>query len=338
MSTKFIAILISLVLLLAVFTGCSKNETSPPEPTITLPLLTTDLISSITLHTASCTGTITSDGGSAVTHRGICWSKAPDPLISDSTIDAGTGTGTFTGELTGLDTSTLYYARAYATNSKGTGYGNTLSFTTEKEVVYGSVTDVDGNKYPIVKIGSQYWLQKNLSVTHYRNGDVIPKVTVDNQWKVLVTGAYCLYDNLKGTDPVYGNLYNWYAVNDARGICPEGWHVASNPDWDKMGEFLGGLNVAGGALKSTGTLEQSTGLWYAPNTGATNSSAFHGLPGGTRFNYGSFYSIGNLGNFWSISDTNTANAWNYILDANNETLGRNYNFKAFGFSVRCCKD
>jgi uncharacterized protein (TIGR02145 family) len=91
-------------------------------------------------------------------------------------------------------------------------------------------------------------------------------------------------------------------------------------------------------MKATGTIEGGTGLWYQPNSGATNASSFNGLPGGYRINYGTFYSLGNVGYFWSASDTASANAWNYVLDANNKELGRIYNFKTNGFSVRCCKD
>ncbi|MCX6306302.1 MAG: fibrobacter succinogenes major paralogous domain-containing protein [Bacteroidetes bacterium] len=318
--------------------SCSKKDDTPAVSSVSIPVLTTDSVTMIIHNAANCGGTITSDGGAAITRRGVCWTKTPLPLLTDDHTEDGTGTGTYTSRLTGLDTNTLYYVRAYASNSKGTAYGNTMSFKTLRIVNYGVATDIDGNIYPVVKIGGQFWLSKNLRVTHYRNGDAIPHVTGDNQWKVLITGAYCVYDNVQVNDTTYGNMYNWYAATDSRGICPEGWHIPSNDEWNSLGAFLGGSGIAGGMLKSTGTLEQGTGLWYAPNTGATNSTGFTGLPGGTRFNYGSFYSIGNLGNFWSSSDSSSVNAWNYILDANNGELVRTYNFKTFGFSLRCCKD
>jgi uncharacterized protein (TIGR02145 family) len=101
---------------------------------------------------------------------------------------------------------------------------------------------------------------------------------------------------------------------------------------------LGGKNIAGGKMKSAGTLEQGTGLWFSPNSGATNSSGFSGFPGGYRINYGNYYSLGNVAYFWSATDTASVNAWNYILDANNEGLARIFSFQTNGFSVRCIKD
>ncbi|MFZ4520615.1 MAG: fibrobacter succinogenes major paralogous domain-containing protein [Bacteroidales bacterium] len=318
--------------------SCSKKSDDPSNPVNSTPVLTTDLVSMVKTTSAVVTGTISSDGGAEVTLRGACWSRSADPMASGFHTVEGTGTGTFYTTINGLDTNTLYYVRAYATNSKGTAYGNTISFTTAKEVHYGSVKDVDGFNYSVIKIGDLYWLKQNLRVTHYRNGDAIPRVTADNSWKVLATGAYCIYNNLQGNDSIYGNLYNWHAQGDSRGLCPSGWRVPSDDDWNKLGNFLGGAMVAGGSMKSTGTIEQTTGLWFTPNTGATDSSRFSGLPGGYRINYGTYYSMGNVGYFWSSSDTATVNAWNYILDANNSALTRIFNLKTNGFSVRCCKN
>jgi uncharacterized protein (TIGR02145 family) len=227
--------------------------------------------------------------------------------------------------------------RAFATNSKGTAYGDTHSFTTLK-ILIDSVADIDGNIYHVVPIGNQSWLRENLRVRKYRNGDAIPNVLGDNQWKALTTGAFCTYENLAVNGATYGNLYNWHALSDARGLCPTGWHVPSRDEWAELGNYLGGEALAGGVLKSKGTIEAGTGLWYAPNTGATDSIGFTGLPGGYRIFYGTYYSISNVAFFWSSSDTTAVNAWNYVLDANNEELTRNYNFKTNGFSVRCCKD
>jgi len=318
--------------------GCSKKDTTPADDGITTPVLTTDSVSAISEYTATSGGTITSDGGSPVTKRGVCWSKTPDPQITDDHTSDGTGTGSFTSQLTGLDTNTLYYVRAYASNSKGTAYGNTQSFKTLSIVIYDSVFDIDGHKYTVIPIGNQFWLRENLWVTRYRNGDVIPKVTTDAQWKIMAVGAWCFYDNLQSNDSVYGNLYNWHALGDPRGLCPLGWHVASDSEWIELSEFLGGDSVSGGKMKSTGTIEQNSGLWYAPNKSADNSSGFSGLPGGYRINYGTFYSLGNVAYFWSSSDTALVNAWNYILDANNGKLNRNFNLKTNGFSIRCTKD
>jgi uncharacterized protein (TIGR02145 family) len=321
------------LLVLLTFTNCSKEDEKPA----TVPVLTTAPVSFIDVNSAVSGGVITSDGGAAVTARGICWSLTADPKISDFHTESGTGTGTFTSFLNDLLSDTTYYVRAWATNSEGTAYGNVQSFRTAK-VVQWVVTDIDGNNYTAFKMGDQTWLTENLKVTRYRNGDEITNVTTDNQWKNMTTGAYCSFENLLSNFTTYGALYNWHALNDPRGLCPEGYHVPDDSEWAILAEHLGGDSVAGGKMKSTGTIEGGTGLWYQPNTGATNTSSFNGLPGGYRINYGTFYSLGNVGYFWSASDTASANAWNYVLDANNKKLGRIFNFKTNGFSVRCCKD
>ena len=280
---------------------------------------------------------VESDGGSPLIRKGFCYSIEIHPDISDSTTLDGTGIGFWAHKIGHLLADTVYYIRAYATNSKGTGYGAEQSFRTLK-ITDEEITDVNGNRYTVISIGDRKWLGSNLRVTKYRNGESIPNITDPNQWKTLTAGALCAYENLSENIALYGNLYNWYAVSDPRGLCPDGWHVASDNDWNALADVLGGEAVAGGKLKSTGTIEQGTGLWFAPNTGATNSSRFNGLPGGYRINYGNFYSAGNVAYFWSSSDTTLQNAWNYILDANNAELNRHYNLFGNGFSVRCCKD
>ncbi len=334
---RFLPNLILGGLVLLTFAGCSKKDEDPAKPDPTTPVLTTSAITNITQTTAACGGTITSDGGATVSSRGIQWSPTAGFEKTYMAADPGTGTGTFSVQATELTPDKLYYIRAYATNSKGTSYGNAISFTTLK-IPVDSLADIDGNIYHVVPVGEQSWLRENLRVKRYRNGDAISQVTLDSQWKILTTGAYCSYDNLPENATTYGNIYNWYALNDTRGLCPSGWHVPSDTEWEKLGNFLGGLDVAGGLLKSTGTIEQGSGLWYAPNTNATNSSEFSGLPGGYRINYGTFYSLGNVAYFWSSSDTASVNGWNYVLDANNGELQRNFNLKPNGFSVRCCKN
>ncbi|MBK8080215.1 MAG: fibrobacter succinogenes major paralogous domain-containing protein [Saprospiraceae bacterium] len=120
---------------------------------------------------------------------------------------------------------------------------------------------------PTIQIGTQKWMSKNLDVAFYRNGDPIPQVTSPTAWAVLSTGAWCYYNN----DPIqgnkYGKLYNWYAVNDPRGLAPQGWHIPSDAEWTTLEITLGGVSVAGGKMKEAGTLN-----WVSPNTGADNSS------------------------------------------------------------------
>lgn len=202
-------------------------------------------------------------------------------------------------------------------------------------LAYSCSTSSDGNStetYETVQIGNQTWMKKNLNVTKYRNGDVIPEVTDPTQWKNLTTGAWCYYNNSPANGEVYGKLYNWYAVNDPRGLAPVGYHIPSNIDWTNLIDFLGGQSItAGGPLKEAGTEH-----WKSPNTGATNSTGFTGLPGGSRFYYnGTFRSIKEFCYFWSSSLTNSRQ----LVYSTNNFQGETSSFpKANGFSVRCIKD
>jgi uncharacterized protein (TIGR02145 family) len=182
-----------------------------------------------------------------------------------------------------------------------------------------------------VQIGNQVWMTKNLNVSSYRNGDPIPQVIDPTQWANLTTGAWCYYNNDPANGQIYGKLYNWYAVNDPRGLAPINWHVATDMEWRIMTDFLTGVYV-GGKLKSKT-------YWLPPNTGATNSSGFSGLPGGQRNFDGVFYSITIFGLWWTGTQSTAANAWFRGLQYNNATIARYSNgYKNAGFSVRCIKD
>ena len=192
-----------------------------------------------------------------------------------------------------------------------------------------SLTTATTVNYPSVLIGAQYWMEKNLEVTTYRNGDPIPYVTDATAWAALTTGAWCYYNN----DPSNGKLYNWYAVNDPRGLAPTGWHVPTDVEWTTLSTTLGGDAVAGGKMKVAGTTR-----WTAPNTGADNSSGFAGLPGGNRDSNGTFINVGNFGYWWSSSEEVPTFAWSRNLYYNNGNIVR-YDFnKRNGFSVRCLRD
>ncbi len=221
-------------------------------------------------------------------------------------------------------------------------------------VASGSVTDINGNVYPTVNIGSQTWMQKNLNVSKYRNGDIIPQVTNVNQWAALTTGAWCWYNNDSATyAATYGKIYNGYAVKDSRGLAPDGWHVSTNSDWnilekavdpnvDTMWQATCGYqcgqisSTLGGLLKETGTTH-----WLSPNTGATDNYNFKALPGGYRNAIGSFLSIGELGQFYTSTNGpngNTEAIFRTLLN-NSSAIGSDYGYvNKNGFSVRCVKD
>ncbi len=184
-----------------------------------------------------------------------------------------------------------------------------------------------------IQIGSQIWMCKNLDVDHYRNGDPIPEVKDKNEWANLKTGAWCYYYNDPAMGAIYGKLYNWYAVNDTRGLAPDGWHVASDAEWTTLTSYLGGENVAGGKLKETGISH-----WQTPNTGATNESGFSALPGGWRDRgSGSFYGVGG-GSWWSATEDSSAYAWSRYLNSHDADLYRYDLNMDYGFSVRCVRD
>jgi uncharacterized protein (TIGR02145 family) len=306
-----------------------------------LATLTTTTVSSITSTTASSGGNISNDGGGAITARGVCWSTSQNPTIALTTKTTdGTGTGSFTSSITGLSPSTVYYVRAYATNSAGTVYGNQVSFTTLTSLFTngGGVTDIDGNTYNSIIINGQEWMKENLKVSKYRNGAAIPTNLDNPTWQNTTSGAYAIYNNDAANNTTYGKLYNWYAVADPRGLCPAGWHVPTDAEWTTLENFLIGTAVAGGKMKSTGTIQAGTGLWQDPNGGATNSSGFTALPGGSRNPNGNYNWVSFFGYWWSSSENSTGIAWYRLLGYDIGSSNRDYYNDRFGFSVRCLRD
>lgn len=294
---------------------------------VATPGLTTNEVTCVTLKNATCGGNITDDGGAAIIARGVCWSINQTPTVDDNKTIDGAGTGTFTSDISGLSENTTYYVRAYAINSEGTSYGETVSFTTQN---YGpTVTDIDGNVYHTVHIGTQIWMMENLNVTHYRNGDPIPNVINDSTWSGLTTGARCYWNNDSAfAAPVYGALYNWYAVDDSRNLCPVGWHIPSDSEWTVLFEYLGGETIAGSKLKSP--------TWgIGPGN---NSSGFTAIAGGFRYHNGNYDGVG-LQGFWWTSTQYDAQSANYCyLTYLNTGAHSSATTKLAGHSVRCVKD
>jgi len=188
--------------------------------------------------------------------------------------------------------------------------------------------------YSVVWICCNPWMTKNLDVSTYRNGDPIPKVTDGMAWAALTTGAYCYYNNDSTTyAAMYGKLYNWFALNDTRGLAPEGWHIPTDFEWTTLGTCLGGDALAGGPMKEIGTTH-----WTTPNTGATNLSGFTGLPGGLRLETGPFAVINTSGYWWSSTESGTNYAWIRFLDYGSDDIFRVGPDKRCGLSVRCLRN
>jgi uncharacterized protein (TIGR02145 family) len=188
-----------------------------------------------------------------------------------------------------------------------------------------------------VMIGDQEWQTKNLDVDRFRNGELIPHAITDEEWKAAGEKgepAWCYYDNNTENGRLYGKQYNWYAVNDARGLAPQGSHIPTDNEWTTLTNYLGGLEVAGGKMKTTGTA-----YWSSPNEGASNDSGFSALPGGYRGSDGSFFNIRGSAFFWSAAEYDNGLAWFRDLYANSSVVDRgNYYYKSVGASVRCLRD
>jgi uncharacterized protein (TIGR02145 family) len=194
-----------------------------------------------------------------------------------------------------------------------------------------TVTDIDGNVYEVISIGSQTWMKENLKTSKYNDGTSIPTGLSNEEWLNATTDAYAIYDNNAANNTTYGKLYNWFAVNTDK-LCPEGWHIPSKAEWEVLVDFLGGEGVAGGKMKSTGI-----SLWTTPNEGATNSSGFTALPSGYRIN--GYAGAGTTTNWWSATEASIDAAWMlgslYYLNSQASIFN---NGKISGYPCRCLKD
>jgi uncharacterized protein (TIGR02145 family) len=202
----------------------------------------------------------------------------------------------------------------------------------------GTITDIDGNTYTAMKIGTQTWTGENLKTFKYNDGSSIPYENDGFKWTFLTTDAYSYYEGSENHQYTYGNLYNWYAVKTGK-LCPTGWHVPSSDDWKVLEDYLGGSYDAGGRLKETGTLH-----WDEPNYGAINSSGFSALPAGAfsvtwLSGYLSvFDGIGYFTDFWSFTEADSQNAFSRVLSSEDHVLVSGADLKFSGLSVRCLKD
>jgi uncharacterized protein (TIGR02145 family) len=188
-------------------------------------------------------------------------------------------------------------------------------------------------KAQTVTIGKQVWTSKNLDVDKFRNGDPIPEVKNEEEWKKAGENkkpAWCYYDNDPANGAKYGKLYNWYAVIDPRGLAPKGFHIPSDVEWIILTDYLGGQSKAGTKMKSTGG--------WGDDGNCTNSSGFSGVPGGTRNYSGIFDAIGEYAYWWSSTQLDKFNAWYRYLSYNYGFVSSYIGFKGGGFSVRCLRD
>jgi len=294
-------------------------------------------------------GTVLHGGGADIHERGIVYGLNSLPEKSDGYIISGNGSGEFEAILTGLSPDEGYYYRAYVQNDGGISYGP------QKYVYlnsyYGtSVTDIDGNMYQTVIIGDQEWMKKNLQVTTYNDGNLIENVTVSQEWRDNVNGAYCYYDNDSANYAAdYGCLYNWYAIEDGN-LCPSGWHVPTDEEWKQLEIYLGMSRAQADSTGNRGNDEgaqiKEVGTTYWEDPFGTNASGFSARGGSLRNYYGNFGIflepdiLGILwsGYWWTSTQEDTESAWFRSTDAESTKILREYKDKRWGMSVRCLKD
>ena len=254
---KKIVLLLSMGLLLF---SCGPQEN--PDPGVLS--VTTGTVTNITTTTASCSGNVTSDGGSSVTARGVCWSTSENPTTSNSKTTNGTGLGTYTSNITGLSPNTTYYVRAYATNSQGTAYGEQRTFRTltASDIEYGSFTDSrDGKVYKTVTIGEQVWMAENLAYLPSVVGPATESYTAPYYYVYGYDGTSVATAKATTNYQTYGVLYNWPAALTA---CPSGWHLPSDAEWTQMKNYL----IANGYNNIAISLASANGWQSSSNIGA----------------------------------------------------------------------
>jgi uncharacterized protein (TIGR02145 family) len=310
----------SLFISLFILVGCNKEEVVPkPEPPSNLEAT----VVSTTQINLSWKDNSDNETGFTVERK----------IGTDSySALATTGKDEQSINVNGLTSNTNYSFRVHAYNSEHNhgDYSNEVSAKTFEDI---EVTDVDGNVYLAVTIGTQVWMGENLKTSNLKDGTAIPLVTDDQEWNRLTTPGYSWYDNDKSNyGETYGGLYNWYAVESGK-LCPEGWHVPSDTEWVILINHLGGEEVAGGKLKEGGTEH-----WLNPNTKGSNESGFRALPGGYHNSTGSYNLIGEVGRFWTSTNNDHQTALYWFLGNQSAAAYTAENVKSSGFSVRCVMD
>lgn len=313
------------------------------------PKITNTAISDVTTITAKLDVNIKYYDASQMLEYGICWSTSNPPTADNDKnsifIKPDSVLTNYSFKMTQLECNKTYYVRAFAfKNSGDIYYSDVVSFTT-KDNRGPTVTDIDGNVYHTVTIGTQTWMVENLKTTRYRNGDSIANVPVSNKWLQLTTGAYTGYGKDYQDYNVIGPIYNWYAVNDNRKIAPTGWHVPTDAEWRILIQFVGGTSVAGGILKETGFRHWSmTSIRFDGNVPpATDDWGFRAFSSGKLAQWGSDNTCcicygGMYGFWWAANEYNSGAAWCMGMGYNRISAETNSNNKWEGLSVRCLKD
>ena len=268
---------------------------------------------------------IVSKGKGTISQVGFCWSTTENPTIASQNKNSIiVNENTFSSEIFGLEKNTKYYVRAFSYNEAGISYSNQIVCTTLNKLDTLPET---------VKIGNQKWTSRNLDVITYRNGDPIRHTQTPEEWKDAASngeGAWCYYNHDPKNGEIYGKLYNWYCVNDARGLAPEGFHIPSDNEWTALTKYLGGEQIAGIKMKGR------TG--WSNNGNGNDSSGFNGLPGGYCEADGYFINITDYGFWWGSSKDYSGIPLSLYLSYFEKKVLKYYTSKNKGLSVRCLRD
>ncbi len=323
-----------------------------------IPSVITTEITDIAHIRAQTGGNVTSSGGSSVTQRGVCYGTSSNPDLSDEVTSNGSGNGVFISSLSDLTPGQTYYVRAYATNANGTAYGNQVQFTTTTFYSQGGgVTDYDGNNYGSVVIGTQEWLSENLRSTHYSDGTPIPLVTDFLDWGDLENNdtdkAYCFYNNNSSYATGYGALYTYAAAtngvpstgNQVQGVCPNGWHLPTEDEWDILNYYIFDDLNANGLYYDVQKAIASTSGW---NTAVGNGYDYYGFaayPTGGRSSWGTgtadpgeFEGAGDIASWWTSTNSTATEARVKHMNQYNNHISTTTTYKSYGTSVRCVKN
>lgn len=294
------------------------------------PTIHNDLTIQLSSNSATISVKLVSDGGSNISAKGIVWSKtvsSPDLNNNDGKTNDGSGFSDYTSTITGLSPNTSYYARAYATNGAGTGYGSMFTFKTNEN----KIVDAEGNEYGTVALGNLTWMTENLRTTKFNNNQVI-----NESWD---------YNNDPGKRIPYGRLYSWNAATDSRNACPAGWRLPSSEEWDQMMEYLrnNGYSSSSDQVKAISSKTGWANSTYEGTPGfqpeKNNGSGFSAVPAGLRSSWG-FENMDYITWWWTSDDwtENTAYGYYKSIKYDQNYMGTYVDTKETGFSVRCVKE
>lgn len=281
------------------FNGCKEKDDDDSKE------IATEMVHDFTFTSAWSGGEISEIGFSNISEKGICWSEKSSPTILDNHTNEGPSVAEFKSKMTRLEINTIYYVRAYVTDDLGTFYGNERIFKTNN---FGEFVDSrDGKIYKITTIKNQLWFAENLNFD------------TNNSWCYYGFDRYC---------DRFGKLYNWETANK---VCPKGWHLPTDEEWQSLSDYLGGDNLAGGVMKVND-------VWKFPNLNATNESGFFGLPGGNKSNFDHYNAIFESGNWWSATGDAFNTAWMRNLHFEHGRLSKISYLRTNFVSCRCVKD